>query len=174
MHGGQVSVASGGVGQGATFQVRLPLAGVVLAKTSADDQKDQVAETFVRPDFSGRLILVVEDDPTTRELLVTMLSQCQARVEAVDSAQSAIDHIDQELPALILADLGMPEEDGLTMMRRIRRRPPDRGGRIPSVALSAYARGEDRRAAIAAGFDDFLTKPAMPADVLRMIERRLT
>jgi len=165
MHGGQVSVASGGVGQGATFQVRLPLAGV---------QKDQVAETFVRPDFSGRLILVVEDDPTTRELLVTMLSQCQARVEAVDSAQSAIDHIDQELPALILADLGMPEEDGLTMMRRIRRRPPDRGGRIPSVALSAYARGEDRRAAIAAGFDDFLTKPAMPADVLRMIERRLT
>jgi len=174
MHGGEVGVASDGIGHGATFRVRLPVAGVVVAKTDGGEREWAGGEEFVRPDFSGRLILVVEDDPTTRDLLVTMLSQCQARVEAVDTAQGAIDQIDKEPPALILADIGMPHEDGLTMMRRIRRRPPERGGRIPSVALSAYARGEDRRAAIAAGFDDFLTKPAMPADVLRIVERRLT
>ena len=65
----------------------------------------------------------------------------------------------------------MPDEDGLSLMRRIRARPPDRGGAVPSIALSAYTRPEDQRAALAAGFDEFLSKPAIPADVARVVER---
>jgi CheY-like chemotaxis protein len=80
---------------------------------------------------------------------------------------------DSELPELVLADIGMPEEDGLSMIRRIRKRPPGRGGLVRAIAVSAYARPEDRDAAIGAGYDDFLTKPAMPGDVLRAVDRCL-
>jgi CheY-like chemotaxis protein len=78
-----------------------------------------------------------------------------------------------EIPVLVLADIGMPDEDGLSMIRRIRHLTPARGGLVRAVAISAYARPEDRQAALAAGYDDFLAKPVMPADVLRAVGRWL-
>jgi CheY-like chemotaxis protein len=125
------------------------------------------------PDLAGRSILVVDDDETTRDLMVTMLSQCDAQVKAVDSVRAAMAEFEAEMPELIVADLGMPEEDGLSMIRRIRQRPPARGGLVRAIAVSAYARPEDRAAALTAGYDDFLTKPAIPGDVLRAVDRCL-
>jgi CheY-like chemotaxis protein len=176
MHGGEVTASSDGVGRGATFQVRLPVARAAALDVERTDRKQESGCTadLAEVDLSDRFILVVDDDETTRDLLVTTLSQCRARVEAVESARLAMAQLDVEVPSLVLADIGMSDEDGLSMMRRLRQRPEERGGAVPAVALSAYARPEDRRAALAAGFDDFLTKPAMPADVVRTIEKWLS
>jgi len=124
-------------------------------------------------DLTGHLVLVVEDDAASRDLFATMLTQSGARVVAVESAAAAIAQLDVEIPGLVLADIGMPGEDGLTMIRRLRQRPPARGGLVRAIALSAYARAQDRRAALAAGFDEFLIKPALPGDILRAAGRWL-
>jgi CheY-like chemotaxis protein len=168
MHGGQVTASSPGIGRGASFEIQLPLAGRAR-KSPARVQPDDDSQPAERVDLTDHFILVVEDDPATRELLETILVQAGARVKAVDSAAAAVDQLDIEVPSLVLADIGMPEEDGLTMMRRIRKRPPARGGLVRAVALSAYARPQDREAALAAGFDDFLTKPALPIHIVRTI-----
>jgi len=77
------------------------------------------------------------------------------------------------VPTLVIADIGMPGQDGISMMREIRRLPPERGGRVPAIALSAYARAEDRSSALRAGFSDFVAKPARPEDVLRAVQQLL-
>lgn len=175
MHGGEVSAASPGVSSGATFRVRLPIASERLGATGIDTPTHSMSTDEPPPaDLANRLVLVVDDDPMTRELLVSVLEQCRARVIAADSARAAMNELDREVPAVIVADIGMPEEDGLLLMRRIRERPAERGGTVPSVALSAYARAEDQRAAFAAGFNEFVTKPAMPADIVRAVERWMT
>ena len=89
------------------------------------------------------------------------------------SAQAAFDTLQQSVPALLIADVGMPGQDGISMIREIRRLPPDRGGRVPAIALSAYARAEDRSTALRAGFSDFVAKPARPEDVLRAVQQLL-
>jgi CheY-like chemotaxis protein len=124
-------------------------------------------------DLSAHSILVVDDDETTRDLMVTLLSQYGATVRAVGNVPEALQDFDVDIPGLLLADIGMPGEDGLSMIKRIRRRPPARGGLVRAIAISAYARPEDRQAALAAGYDDFLAKPVMPADVIRAVDRWL-
>ena len=172
MHGGDVRAMSDGPHMGATFEVRLPLARTVMRSPWTRGADERPAE-MPHPDLAGRSILVVDDDETTRDLMVTMLSQCDAQVKAVDSVRAAMAEFEAEMPELIVADLGMPEEDGLSMIRRIRQRPPARGGLVRAIAVSAYARPEDRAAALTAGYDDFLTKPAIPGDVLRAVDRCL-
>ena len=176
-HGGEVAVSSEGLGRGTTFTIQLPIAGaqaLAVAEPEAEDVvPDADAEIAPMPELLGRSVLVVDDDPTTRELLAALLTDRGAHVATAESASAARAALDVEVPAIIIADVGMPGEDGLSMMRGIRRRPAHRGGEVPSVALSAYARAEDRRAALAAGFDDYLTKPALPADVLSAMARLL-
>jgi signal transduction histidine kinase/ActR/RegA family two-component response regulator len=175
-HGGEVSVTSGGAGQGTTFRIQLPVGGA-QALAVAEPEVDVPAEgrplSEIAPELYGRTVLVVDDDATTRELLVTLLGDRGAHVATADSAAAALEWLDSHLPAIMVADIGMPGQDGLSMMRAIRRRPAQRGGHVPSIALSAFARAEDRRAALAAGFDDYLTKPALPADVLGALGRLL-
>ncbi|HET7696191.1 MAG TPA: hybrid sensor histidine kinase/response regulator [Vicinamibacterales bacterium] len=170
LHGGEVSAASEGTGRGAVFRVRLPIAGVAaepLPPAALEDEERPL------PDLSGRLVLVVDDDDATRELMLVMLTQRGARVTTAASAREAIARIDEEVPSLIVADVGMPGEDGLSMLRRLRRRRPRRGGRVPAIALSAYTRAEDRAAARAAGFDAFVPKPAVPSQLLEAIRETL-
>lgn len=169
LHGGHVIADSEGLGRGTTFRVVLPVEAIVEAPAVHD-----AAQELPLVDLSGRSILVVDDDASTRELLTELLSHCHARVETADSARAALDRVEHELPALIIADIGMPEEDGLSMMARLRRLPPERGGTLPAIALSAYARAEDRAAALGAGFSDFLTKPATPDEVLRAVQHLLS
>jgi CheY-like chemotaxis protein len=105
--------------------------------------------------------------------MVTLLSHCGAQVRAVGNVGDAMQQFEVEIPEVVLADIGMPGEDGLSMSRRIRQRSPGRGGLVRAIAISAYARPEDRQAALAAGYDDFLAKPAMPADIVRAVDRWL-
>jgi CheY-like chemotaxis protein/two-component sensor histidine kinase len=172
MHGGRVTASSDGAGQGATFEITLPVARVSALQPNvpADQQPDEPLPVI---DLTGHLILVVEDDETTRELLHAILHQAGARVKTASSVRMALAELEAEVPELLLADIGMPGEDGLSLIRRIRQRSPLRGGLVRAVALSAFARAEDRESALTAGFDDFLTKPAMPADILKTVSRWL-
>jgi signal transduction histidine kinase/DNA-binding NarL/FixJ family response regulator len=173
MHGGEVVARSDGPGKGATFEVRLPLARSVGRAVRARQEEDSTPSELPDVNLSDRSILVVDDDEATRDLMVTLLARSGAYVKAVDSVRAAMAEFDADTPELVLADIGMPEEDGLSMIRRIRQRPPARGGLVRAIAVSAYARPEDRDAALAAGYDDFLTKPVMPGDVLRAVDRFL-
>jgi CheY-like chemotaxis protein/anti-sigma regulatory factor (Ser/Thr protein kinase) len=170
LHGGRVSAESPGVNQGTTFRVFLP------SRTDAAlDEADARAAASELPalDLAGRSILVVDDDPATRELMFELLSHCRATVFTAASAQAAFDMIERSIPTLLIADIGMPGQDGIAMIREIRRLPPERGGRVPAIALSAYARAEDRSTALRAGFSDFVAKPARPEDVLRAVQHLL-
>jgi len=171
MHGGEATARSDGPSKGATFDVRLPLARTIPREHRV--RQETPSSELPKVDLSDHSILVVDDDEATRDLMVTLLSQCGAKVRAVGSAPQALQEFDVDIPGLVLADIGMPGEDGLSMIRRIRRRPPARGGLVRAVAISAYARPEDRQAALAAGYDDYLAKPAMPADVIRAVDRWL-
>ena len=174
MHGGEAKASSDGPGQGSTFEIRLPIATRTHVRRRVHLPAPATDDVMPTIDLSERFVLLVDDDEATRELMSTILAQSGARVTAVDSARAAMSQIDVEVPALIIADIGMPGEDGLSMMRRIRSRHAKAGAGVPAIALSAYARAEDRQAALDAGFDDFLTKPAMPAEILRAVDRVLT
>ncbi len=165
MHGGHVEARSSGLGKGATFEIQLPTAAAV---EDIDVLADDGPVVFA--DLSGYRALVVDDDESTRELLVHVLTECGAEVSVAANARGAMEYLDAEVPSVIVADIGMPGEDGISMIRRVRERRPERGGLVPAVALSAYARETDREAALAAGFDAFLTKPALPADIVRAVE----
>jgi CheY-like chemotaxis protein len=102
-----------------------------------------------------------------------MLTRCHARVVTAPSAGDALERVARTPPSLIIADIAMPAENGLSLMAQLRRLPPERGGDLPAIALSAYARAEDRMAALNAGFNEFLTKPATTEDVLRAVQQLL-
>ncbi len=169
LHGGSVSVESAGPDAGTTFRIKLP----VEAVAKAHEQAREAACGSPAIDLHGHAILVVDDDASTRELLTEMLTRCQARVVTAASARDALERVERTVPSLIIADVGMPTEDGLSLMVRMRRLPPERGGDLPAIALSAYARAEDRTAALNAGFNEFLSKPATAEDVLRTVQQLL-
>jgi signal transduction histidine kinase/CheY-like chemotaxis protein len=166
LHGGHVEVHSEGEGTGATFRVILPIP-LVLETQALSSAGDRNAFTIRLP---GRQILVVDDDPGTRELLAELFDRTEAVVTTAESAAAAYDILTRTPPDLMIADIGMPGEDGNTLMRRIRALPAPAGA-VPAIALSAYTRAQDRAAARAAGFTDFMGKPAPPQDLLRAVER---
>lgn len=166
-HGGTVSAQSAGVGRGSTFRVALPVP-VMLEAPVDRRERDQSTDVFdVRMD--GRHVLVVDDDAATRELLMGLIERTGASVSTADSAAHAIESLHQKSPDVIIADIGMPGEDGYALMRRIRQLPPPTGI-VPAIALSAYTRAEDRDAASAAGFTSFIAKPATPQQLLRALD----
>jgi signal transduction histidine kinase/FixJ family two-component response regulator len=173
MHGGDVTAESDGPGKGAAFVIRLPLARAGRSTRPAPPADREVHSAIPDVNFGERLLLVVDDDEATCDLMRTILSERRARVITVSSAAEALTQLDLEVPDAIVADVGMPYEDGLSMMRKIRQRAPEHGGQVPALALSAYARAEDRQAALEAGFNRFLSKPAMPADIVNAVAELL-
>jgi CheY-like chemotaxis protein len=121
------------------------------------------------PELKDFRVLVVDDEPDTRLLMTTIIENCGASVMTVDSAREAFAALEHFKPHLLISDIGMPEEDGYSLMRRIRNLPSEAGGTIPAIALTAYAREEDRRKALETGFQKHLAKPVKPEDLVAVV-----
>jgi CheY-like chemotaxis protein len=157
LHGGDVRADSRGSGHGSTFTVRLPL-GADPAVPSAALSAKSVApglETLL----AGIRVLVVEDEPDVRSALSRVLEQKGASVVALESGTGIEDALASHRPDVLVLDIGMPREDGYTLLRRIRKLPASAGGDVPAISLTAHARDEDRARAFAAGFQRHLPKP---------------
>jgi len=174
LHGGTVHAESPGKGLGARFTVKLPL----MAVTTKDSEHERVHPTVGgrvcfenSPSLKGLRILVVDDEADARELLIQILKESGVEVVAVATADEAIRVLTEQASRLdvLVSDIGMPNQDGYSLLRRVRSLPPEMGGQIPAVALTAYARTEDRRAAFLAGFQSHLAKPVELAELIAVI-----
>lgn len=114
-------------------------------------------------------VFVVDDDPDTRDLLQFMLEEEGANVTVATNAKEALSLLEKELPAILVSDVAMPEMDGFQLIGLVRELP--KGTELPAIALTAYAREEDRLQAINAGFNDYLTKPIDPLELMRVIQQ---
>jgi CheY-like chemotaxis protein len=175
LHGGSVRAASEGEGRGATFAIRLPMrVGLTAEPQSEDSHKiTDYAPHEVGPGkelpLNGARVLVVDDDADTRQLLKRVLESHGAAVKMAASAAEALEMIAASPPEALVADIGMPGEDGYSLMRKIRRLPSSRGGTVPALALTAYARPEDRARALTAGFQQFVAKPVKPDELAAVV-----
>jgi len=160
MHGGTITAASAGKGRGATFTIRLPLA-IVAGVVAVNSAKEAATELPPRelPDIQGIRVLVVDDDADTREMLRTVLERHGARVTTASSARDTLAVLPALKPDVLVSDIGMPEEDGYALIRRVRALSSEQGGDIPAIALTGYVRVEDRIRALAAGYQMFVPKP---------------
>lgn len=163
LHGGTVSVASPGVGQGATFTVWIPLMSTP-SKENPDDRSFQQSL-----DLSDIKILIVDDEPDTRELLAFVLEQQGAQVTTATSAYEALLMLPQAKPDVLLSDIGMPDMDGYMLIQQVRMLAPEQGGQIPAIALTAYAGDMNQQQALAAGFQKHVSKPIEPEKLIQMI-----
>jgi signal transduction histidine kinase/ActR/RegA family two-component response regulator len=170
LHGGTVSAASEGAGAGSTFTVRVPVAPVRASSPDVREPRsagEAPAPTFDCPPALANLkVLVVDDEKDTRELIAFVLEQCHAVVTMAGDAHEALKLLESASFDAMISDVGMPDLDGLTMMRRLRALPGERAARVPALALTAYARAEDRAEALRAGFNMHLAKPVDPSELV--------
>ena len=173
-HQGKVQVESEGIGHGSTFIVTLPLCG------SEKDATTEIEESAPTEDkvLDKIKIMVVEDDPDSREVLQLLLEQSGAQVKSAESASAAMNLLrnsQTELPDIIVSDLAMPDEDGYSLLTRIRKLPTKQGGKIPALALSAFASKENKQKALDSGFQKYHTKPFEPdgiiEDILQLLKK---
>jgi PAS domain S-box-containing protein len=173
LHGGTVGVESEGEGRGSTFTVTLPLKAEAqppaprfegsASASSAEEGDGQAAA------LKGTRVLLVEDDDDAREMLCSLLERRGARVTAVGSAAEAWKALEVSAYDVLVSDIGMPGEDGYSLVRRLREREAGRGGKLPAVALTAYARDEDRTRALLSGFHAHVPKPVNPAELVAVV-----
>ncbi|WP_375506754.1 PAS domain S-box protein [uncultured Nostoc sp.] len=168
LHGGTVQAESLGEGQGATFTVRLPL----LKNSELRASSDEASQPELSTDdtlLAGVKILLVDDQADVREFFSFALEQYGATVTLAESATEALEILTQFKPDILLSDIGMPLMDGYMLLREVRKLPPEQGGQIPAIALTAYAGEINYNQAIAAGFQKHLPKPVDPADLASAI-----
>ncbi|MEC4815391.1 MAG: PAS domain S-box protein [Scytonema sp. PMC 1069.18] len=174
LHGGTVRAESAGIGQGATFIVTLPIK-VASESASAVQQFPSAMNTQAVHNsvlkLDGLRILVVDDEPDARQILTTVLGGYQAQVMAVSSAKEAMMALQQFQPDILVSDIGMPQEDGYTLIRKIRALSTEQGGLTPAIALTAYARTEDRAQALLAGFQLHISKPVNPVELATVVAK---
>lgn len=172
LHGGTVSAKSPGEGKGASFIVRIPLVLVedgAAGKVDEADGAEQI-QTAALPELQGARILAVDDEADARELMQRLLEIHGARVTTVESAKQALAALKTTTPDVLVSDIGMPDADGYQLIRTIRASEP-KGDHLPALALTAFARSEDRKRAMLAGYDAHLAKPFDVAEFLLMIAR---
>jgi signal transduction histidine kinase/ActR/RegA family two-component response regulator len=167
-HHGSVDVRSDGVGRGATFTVRLPVAGLpegIAPLAYAAQGSNAVADRSL----AGISVLVVDDDQESRDVVAAHLREHEAVVLTADSAAHAFDVLQHERIDVLLADIAMPDEDGYSLLRRVRALQPAAAARIPAAALTALARADDRRRALRAGFQLHMSKPIEAASLVAAV-----
>jgi PAS domain S-box-containing protein len=168
MHGGTVKAESPGVGKGARFTVALPLAGTVDTKPRAPIG-DRMPGNYASQAGLGMRVLIVEDDLETRDILAAILERGGFSYRVATRASEALTVLDDWRPDVIVSDIGMPDMDGYEFVRQLRLRSAAQGGHIPALALSAFARNEDRDLALRCGYQAHLAKPVDPADLVKAI-----
>ncbi|MBO0721679.1 MAG: response regulator [Blastocatellia bacterium] len=170
LHGGSVSAESPGSGQGAAFTVKLPLAATREKESTLDQpQKSVFSEQPLGGmpaefawELNGIHVLIVDDDADARELLTAILQQYGAEVRCVGSTPEGIEALKVWRPDVLVSDIGMPGRDGYELIREVRTLGTEHGGDIPAIALTGYARSEDRLKALNSGFQKHVTKPVEP------------
>ena len=174
LHGGGVTAESEGEGKGTTFTVLLPVATVhATDRTPSERQSSRgdavIASVEQRNRIRGARLLVVDDEEDSRDLMKRLLDDCGAIVSTAASAEDAFTQLRNSPPDVLISDIGMPAEDGYTLIRRIRALDDEHGGNMPAVALTAYARPEDRVHSKDAGFQRHVAKPVEPADLIAAV-----
>jgi two-component system, chemotaxis family, CheB/CheR fusion protein len=174
LHGGTVAAESAGHGRGATFTIALPIPAV-LVEPSGEDQYRRMTDLgpIPRDDtppaqalLGGLRVLVADDETDAREALVQVLERYGATVTAAGSASAALEALRSAVPDVLVSDIAMPGEDGFELLRKVRTLSPEQGGRLPALALTAYAGHDDRARAAEAGYQAFVTKPVSPAELV--------
>lgn len=174
LHGGTVTAASEGKDRGATFTVVLPVRAVAQPVNGEADVREDTREPADAVRLSvlrGIKVLVVDDDPDARELVETVLRHYGAEVRSAGSADEAFEEVRRWQPDALVADIGMPVEDGYSLLRRVRALSVAEGGLTPAAALTAYAQREDRDRAFAAGFQEHVAKPVPPERLAHVVAR---
>ena len=172
LHGGRVSARSAGRGCGATFSLQLPLSAVrsgALQEARQYPRSDPQQAEFTTIDLAGMKVMAVDDDLDARDLIRRVLTNCGAVVVTAGSAEEALRLVELERPDVLVSDIGMPDVDGFELLRRVRKLGPDRGGNMPVIALTAFARSEDRTRALQAGFQVHVSKPIEPAELVATV-----
>jgi PAS domain S-box-containing protein len=172
LHGGTIRAESEGLGKGAVFTVDLPLAQERRDPARAEERRREVERRRSRMGavrLDGVHVLLVEDDDDSRKLLATMLKRHGARVTPTKSAAEALAVFEGELPDVLISDIGMPDQDGYELMRKLRALPPERGGKTPAIALTGYASRKDKERALSSGYQQHMAKPIEQADMIKAI-----
>ncbi|HYP28035.1 MAG TPA: PAS domain S-box protein [Blastocatellia bacterium] len=174
LHGGSVAVDSPGIDKGATFTIRLPLM-VTHVKSRSEERVHPRVDGEVALQFQpsmmleGVKVLIVDDEPESLLLLSTVLTQSGAYIKSASSADEGFAQVKEWRPDVIVSDIGMPGEDGYSFMKRARAWMREAGTWIPAVALTAYARAEDRMKALASGYQIHVPKPVEPAELITVL-----
>jgi CheY-like chemotaxis protein len=161
LHGGEISAESNGIGKGTAVRIRLPIEPAMIDARSRAGRSVEPSDTRL----DGVAILIVDDQHDSREMLANLLEQRGARVTHCGSAQSAMFLVASTSPHVVIADIAMPEVDGYELIRRLR----SEGHQTPAVAVTAYARQDDRQQAIAAGYTAYCAKPVDGAVLARLV-----
>ena len=173
LHGGSVTAMSAGEHQGTTVTVVLPL--TVVYQPDDDERTHPTSSLppeptdFVSIELAGLTVLVVDDQPDARELILRVLEDCSARVITAASADEAVPLVESQRPDVLITDIGMPGADGYELLRRVRELGQARGGRVPAIALTAFARSEDRTRALRSGFTVHVSKPVDPSELVATV-----
>jgi len=172
LHGGRVFAESSGEGLGATFVVRLPLMLANIPDRPVEpgpSRSTKAAAAASAPSLAGVRILIVDDDPNAVELNEQILTQAGGEVQRSAGGNEALPLLRHWLPDVLVSDIEMPGVDGYSLIRRVRALEPDRGGKTPAVALSAYGRPEDRVRSLMAGFNFHVSKPVEPSELVTIV-----
>jgi CheY-like chemotaxis protein/anti-sigma regulatory factor (Ser/Thr protein kinase) len=171
LHGGTVRAESAGENQGAMFIVSLPLAPIRAGESREHPEGSKRGSVeLAKVRLTGVKVLVVDDEPDARELLKRVLTTCEAEVTTANSGAHALELIRSHQPHVIVSDIGMPGMDGYEFMRRVRDLLPAEAGKTPAVALTAFARSEDRTKAMLAGYQVHVSKPIEPQELAVTVE----
>ena len=169
LHGGTIDVQSPGAGQGATVTVRLPLQVLAGNDPSPAPPDIETAAAFELPDLTGVRALVVDDEADARDIVRRFLEDRNAQVRTAASADEAIAALREFQPCVLLSDIGMPGKDGYQLIHEVRGLTAINGGAVPAVALTAFARTEDRKRALMAGYQSHIAKPIDPGELLAVV-----
>jgi PAS domain S-box-containing protein len=172
LHGGAIYAYSRGEGQGSDFMITLPLATQIVEGEASElwaARPDDEATQTRAGKLGGVRVLVVDDEHDTREILSVILTRYGAEIRTAGSAAEAMEVFGQWRPDVLVSDIGMPVEDGYVLIKKIRALPPENGADVPAIALTAYASAQDKRNALAAGFQRHLAKPVEPVALAKNV-----